>query len=156
MEQDSLLAPVSPPCSKGSASQSLAVDASLVVDGGIQRRTLSIRAGQACVVKVPWPTTNSSSSVPATLRWEVVVLGDELTVDLEVTAITTTGDQESACTTVVLQKHARGETFVGTFAPHRDRWTVCKTDEQSQASTPAALLQKHLDIKELVFDFSNT
>jgi len=122
--------------------------AKLVASGGssvdtavAERVRLSIPAGRSCTHRVVWPVGDDSACCLERLRWNAVVLG-ELTVDLEVSAELQPAPQRAA--RLLLQRWARGGTFLGAFAPGHDRRLL-----------PAAGEVKPPKVEAVIFSFSN-
>jgi len=125
---------------------------------GIQRMAFPIPRGQACVRTVPWPATSCHKAVGLAFQWKVVVLG-ELTVDLEMHAVVRVPSSDD-CTrsNVVLQKHARGEHFVGSFTPSKDRRLLRQPHTEADCTDGLESTRSSGDfqVEEIIFNFSNT
>lgn len=126
--------------------QKTAVDGDIASKCDLQRWTLNLQAGQADSSKIPW-CVSAGSVAPWSLRWKVVVLS-ELTVDLKIHAVLRESKSEQPSQEIVLQKHARGDSFVGSFAPARDRRVQRTTTSNGDDA-------HNIEVKEIVFSFSN-
>eukprot|EP00931_Biecheleriopsis_adriatica_P118785 TRINITY_DN94105_c0_g1_i1.p1 TRINITY_DN94105_c0_g1~~TRINITY_DN94105_c0_g1_i1.p1 ORF type:complete len:285 (+),score=83.85 TRINITY_DN94105_c0_g1_i1:27-881(+) len=106
-----------------------------------ERSHLSFSAGESVEHRVPWEVSAGGSG---NLQWSAVVLSD-LTIDLEILAVLQCGSEE-ATQELLLQRNARGGTFVGSFDEARDR--------RLAAANSTGNARK--EVKEVVFKFSNS
>merc|ERR1711988_1258260 len=115
-----------------------------------ERTVMNLRAGRSMSHKFPWPANGMPVS---SFTWNVRIL-DELTVDLEILALVRPDINGDKSGTIVLQKHARGGTFNGTFTPSRDRRLIVPstTGEADDDATNSTFLQ----VEAVVFNFSNS
>merc|ERR1712217_600388 len=92
-------------------------------DDEAQRNALCLQAGAIYSQRLPWPALRMSHSQLQSFKWQVVTL-DGMTIDLEVRALLRPRQSDSSTNEIILQRHARGETFAGQFVPTRDRRTI--------------------------------
>lgn len=125
---------------------------------GAQRKNLSLEKGKTHSHKLQWPDQSFGVATASSFRWKVVVLG-ELTVDLEISAVVRKDGSADVLDTVVLQKHARGDTFEGSLVPARDR-RLARLKEVSGGmctdgpnSSPNGNCNLH--VESIMFKFSN-
>lgn len=103
-----------------------------------ERSHLSFAAGQAIEHRVPWVIAGGSGH----LHWSAVVLSD-LTIDLEISAVLAAS--EGATDELVLQRNARGGTFVGSLDEAHDRRLAASVTGSARK-----------EVREVVFKFSNS
>eukprot|EP00438_Fugacium_kawagutii_P011762 Skav222936 [mRNA] locus=scaffold1489:469286:472733:- [translate_table: standard] len=110
-----------------------------------ERCQLQFTAGQSLEHVAPWDEDGQVGR----LQWSAVVLSD-LTIDLEVRAVVRsppeTAGSEGATEEIVLQRNARGVTFVGTLDAASDRRLVVTAGDKKQRR----------EVVSVVFKFSNS
>lgn len=115
------------------------------------RKTFSLQTGCTFSQSIIWPRDAKSDN----FHWKVLVL-DELTVELEIRALLRPCDITDAASDVILQKTARGGTFVGKFRPARDKRLIrAKQVTDEDGSIIASSSDGHLEVETIVFNFSN-
>jgi len=177
-ELDKLLAEADSKNQAGEASGQVADPLDIAANSSAHRTTLTIDAGNEHCETLNWPSSSSGSGMSSRFHWKVIV-HEEYTVDLEIRARLRfdldgkTSDPGGTVTEVILQKHARGESFVGNFCPLRDRRIPRAIDAAlaamappaTDASTPAAgetsggngkRVNPHpFQVEAILFGFSN-
>ncbi|CAE7203073.1 SLU7 [Symbiodinium pilosum] len=108
--------------------------------GEAKRCQLQFSAGEVKKHEVSWSRDGASR-----LQWSAVVLED-LTIDLEVCAVVRIPCAEEMTETIVLQRNARGGTFVGTLDARSDRRLLVRQGEE----------QFRREVISVVFKFSNS
>ncbi|CAJ1365575.1 unnamed protein product [Effrenium voratum] len=106
-----------------------------------ERCHLQLSAGQKTEHTVPWESSGQSGR----LQWSAVALSD-LTIDLEVCAVVRPPSAaEGEVSEVILQRHARGGTFVGSLDAASDRRLAVQGDKKMRK-----------EVVSVIFKFSNS
>jgi len=101
------------------------------------RTTFDLQAGVSTSYTFAWP---SVATTVRSFHWNVKVR-DELTIDLEIKALMHPICPGSGAQKIVVERHARGETFVGSFSPAKDRRLINGTTKR---------------VDTILFSFSNS
>mmetsp|Transcript_75789 Transcript_75789/g.214270 ORF Transcript_75789/g.214270 Transcript_75789/m.214270 type:complete len:275 (+) Transcript_75789:90-914(+) len=119
-----------------------------------ERFRLSVATGEQQTQRFEWADSQCSNAVAArlgSLEWNVVVL-DDLTIDLEVSARYRSSAPDGSSGFILLQEMARGTAFRGSFDPMEDsRFAALRSGSDSEGGTKGA----SLEIEAVVFEFSN-
>jgi len=110
--------------------------------GEAERCQLQFSAGESKEHEV---STEGSGSAIGRLQWSAVVLAD-FTIDLEVCAVVRIPPEMESTETIVLQRNARGGTFVGTLDSRTDRRLVVRQGDE----------QLRKEVISVLFKFSNS
>lgn len=111
----------------------------------VDRKTFSLQTGVTFSQSLTWPREARSDD----FHWKVFVL-DELTVDLEVRALLRPCDDAQPAKDIILQRNARGGTFMGKLRPTRDKRLL-----PTKEVTATHGVNGHLEVDSIVFNFSN-